>query len=58
MGNVTKSMNYGILSKVILSASAKTPEEIAVSIIAEILSVINNKEPFPLKTITGKIHQE
>ncbi|TMM30089.1 XdhC family protein [Polaribacter aestuariivivens] len=39
-----------------LHIGAKTPEEIAVSIIAEILSVIRNKEPFSLRKVTGKIH--
>jgi xanthine/CO dehydrogenase XdhC/CoxF family maturation factor len=39
-----------------LHIGAKTPEEIAVSIIAEILSVINKKEPFSLRKINGKIH--
>ena len=40
-----------------LHIGAKTPEEIAVSIIAEILSVIRNKEPFYLRNLTGKIHK-
>ena len=39
-----------------LHIGAKTPEEIAISIVAEILSVIRKKEPFSLRTITGKIH--
>lgn len=39
-----------------LHIGAKTPEEIAISIIAEILSVINKKEPFSLRTINGRIH--
>ncbi|WP_405564706.1 XdhC family protein [Polaribacter sp. Asnod6-C07] len=39
-----------------LHIGAKTPEEIAVSIIAEILSVIRQKEPFSLRNINGKIH--
>ncbi|WP_339885452.1 XdhC family protein [Polaribacter vadi] len=41
-----------------LHIGAKTPEEIAVSIIAEILSVINQKEPFSLRKINGKIHSQ
>lgn len=39
-----------------LHVGAKTPEEIALSIVAEILSVINQKEPFSLREINGKIH--
>ena len=40
-----------------LHIGAQTPEEIAISIIAEILSVFRKKEPFSLRNITGKIHQ-
>jgi xanthine dehydrogenase accessory factor len=39
-----------------LHIGAQTPEEIALSIVAEILSVIRNKEPFFLRQINGKIH--
>lgn len=39
-----------------LHIGAQTPEEIAVSITAEILSVIRKKEPFSLRKINGKIH--
>jgi xanthine dehydrogenase accessory factor len=39
-----------------LHIGAQTPEEIALSIIAEILSVIRKKEPFSLRNLNGKIH--
>lgn len=39
-----------------LHIGAQTPEEIAVSIVAEILSVFRKKEPFSLRKINGKIH--
>jgi xanthine dehydrogenase accessory factor len=39
-----------------LNIGAKTPEEIAISIIAEILSVFRKKEPFSLRNISGKIY--
>jgi xanthine dehydrogenase accessory factor len=39
-----------------LHIGAQTPEEIALSIIAEILSVIRKKEPFSLRKINGKIN--
>lgn len=39
-----------------LHIGAQTPEEIALSIVAEILSVIRKKEPFSLRKINGKIH--
>ena len=39
-----------------LHIGAQTPEEIALSIVAEILSVIREKKPFSLREINGKIH--
>ena len=39
-----------------LNIGAETPEEIALSILAEILSVIRKKEVFSLKKVTGRIH--
>ncbi|WP_299016380.1 XdhC/CoxI family protein [uncultured Polaribacter sp.] len=39
-----------------LHIGAQTPEEIAVSIIAEILAIIRKKEPFSLRRITNKIN--
>jgi len=39
-----------------LHIGAQTPEEIALSIVAEILSVIRKKEPFSLRELNGKIH--
>ena len=35
---------------------AQTPEEIALSIVSEILSVTRKKEPFSLRELNGKIH--
>lgn len=39
-----------------LHIGAETPQEIAVSIIAEVLSVIRKKEAFPLRDKSGAIH--
>lgn len=39
-----------------LNIGAETPEEIALSILAEIQMVIKEKEPFSLRKITGKIN--
>jgi xanthine/CO dehydrogenase XdhC/CoxF family maturation factor len=39
-----------------LHIGAQTPEEIAISIVAEILSVIRKKEPFSLRALNHKIH--
>jgi xanthine/CO dehydrogenase XdhC/CoxF family maturation factor len=39
-----------------LHIGATTPEEIAISIIAEILSVTRKKEPFSLRALNHKIH--
>lgn len=39
-----------------LNIGAKTPEEIALSILAEIMTVVKQRQPFSLKSISGKIH--
>lgn len=39
-----------------LHIGAQTPEEIAISIIAEILTIFREKEPFSLRNLKGKIH--
>ncbi len=39
-----------------LNLGAITPEEIALSILSEIIAVTREEEPFSLKTINGKIH--
>jgi len=41
-----------------LNIGAITPEEIALSILSEILATIRNKTPIHLKTISGKIHSQ
>ncbi|MDG1697898.1 MAG: XdhC family protein [Polaribacter sp.] len=40
-----------------LNLGAQTPEEIAISILAEILATVKNKKPDSLKNIIGHIHQ-
>ena len=40
-----------------LNLGAQTPEEIAISILAEILATVKNKKPDSLKNIIGNIHQ-
>lgn len=54
--DITDEFLENIYTPAGLHIGAKTPEEIAVSIIAEILSVIRQKEPFSLRKINGKIH--
>ena len=39
-----------------LHIGAQTPEEIALSIVAEILAVTKEKQPFSLRNLNGKIH--
>lgn len=39
-----------------LNIGAVTPEEIALSILSEILAVNRGREPFSLKTLNGKLH--
>ncbi|MBQ4822534.1 XdhC/CoxI family protein [Aquimarina sp. MMG016] len=41
-----------------LNLGAETPQEIAISIIAEILSVIRNQKPIPLQDKKGAIHDD
>ncbi|UOB17604.1 XdhC family protein [Abyssalbus ytuae] len=41
-----------------LNIGAETPQEIAISILSEILSVIRQQQPVSLKTITGTIHKQ
>lgn len=53
---ITESFLDCIYTPAGLHIGAKTPEEIAVSILAEILAVTRKKEPFSLRKINGKIH--
>lgn len=56
--NLTDEMLESIYSPAGLNIGAITPEEIALSILSEILSVLRKKEPFSLRNIKGKIHIE
>jgi len=54
--DLSESFLEHIYSPAGLHIGAVTPEEIALSILAEILSVYRATTPQPLKTFTGKIH--
>lgn len=54
--NTTEAFLDSIYTPAGLHIGAQTPEEIGVSIIAEILAVISAKEPFSLRKLEGKIH--
>ncbi len=54
--NLTEEVLSAIHSPAGLNIGAITPEEIAVSIISEILTVLREKKPYSLKTRKGKIH--
>ena len=54
--DITEDFLDNIYTPAGLHIGAQTPEEIAISIVAEILSVIRKKEPFSLRNLTGKIH--
>jgi len=54
--NLTEEMLESIYSPAGLNIGAITPEEIALSILSEILTVLRNKDPFSLRNIKGKIH--
>jgi xanthine/CO dehydrogenase XdhC/CoxF family maturation factor len=56
--NTTEEFLDCIYSPAGLHIGAKTPEEIALSIIAEIMSILNKKEPFSLRNVTRKIHSQ
>ena len=55
--DVELSFIEGIHGPAGLHLGAETPQEIAISIISEILSVHRNTEPIPLKDKSGAIHQ-
>lgn len=55
---IEESFLDSIFSPAGLNIGAITPEEIALSILSEILATIRNKKPIHLKTISGKIHSQ
>ena len=54
--DVDESFIEGIHGPAGLNIGAETPQEIAISIISEILSVVRNQVPMPLKEKLGRIH--
>ncbi|TYA92111.1 XdhC family protein [Seonamhaeicola marinus] len=54
--DLEESLLESIHSPAGLNIGAVTPEEIALSILSEILAVNRNREPFSLKTLNGKLH--
>jgi len=55
--SITEDFLDSIFTPAGLNLGAQTPEEIAISILAEILATIKNKKPDSLKNITGHVHQ-
>lgn len=53
--DLDESLLDSIHSPAGLNIGAVTPEEIALSILSEILAVTRNRKPFSLKTLSGKI---
>ena len=53
--NLDESLLESIHSPAGLNIGAITPEEIALSILSEILTIKRDREPFSLKTLSGKI---
>ncbi|TWO32621.1 XdhC family protein [Seonamhaeicola sediminis] len=54
--DLDESLLESIHSPAGLNIGAITPEEIALSILSEILAVTRHREPFSLKAINGKLH--
>ncbi|WP_299556513.1 XdhC/CoxI family protein [Seonamhaeicola sp.] len=54
--DLDESLLDSIHSPAGLNIGAVTPEEIALSILSEILTVTRDREPFSLKTLNGKLH--
>lgn len=54
--DLDESLLESIHSPAGLNIGAVTPEEIALSILSEILAVNRKREPFSLKTLNGKLH--
>ena len=54
--DVDESFIEGISGPAGLNIGAETPQEIAISIVSEILSVVRNQVPMPLKEKLGRIH--
>ena len=54
--DISEEFIDNIYTPAALHVGAQTPEEIALSIVAEILSVTRKKQPFSLRKINDKIH--
>lgn len=56
--DITEEFMNAIHGPAGLNLGAETPQEIAISIIAEILSIIRNQKPIPLQEKKGAIHDD